>query len=197
MIHNINSLRGFDVIDNIKADAEKLCPSTVSCADIIVLAARDAIALFTSKGLDIKDVVALTGGHTIGYAQCFTFKRRLYNFNGARNPDPALDSDFLSILRSTCPNVDSSNTNIVPLDSDTTYRFDNAYYSNLVKNSGLLESDQALMTDMRTAPLVNSYNTDQMLFYKEFGDSMDRLGSIGILTGQNGQIRNKCGSVNQ
>ncbi|KAK4789968.1 hypothetical protein SAY86_017272 [Trapa natans] len=153
MIHNINSLRGFDVIDNIKADAEKLCPSTVSCADIIALAARDAIALqvssqltcrylhllnkiiakFTSKGLDIKDVVALTGGHTIGYAQCFTFKRRLYNFNGAGNPDPALDSDFLSILRSTCPNVDSSNTNIVPLDSDTTYRFDNAYYSNLVK----------------------------------------------------------------
>ncbi|XP_028804927.1 peroxidase 57-like [Neltuma alba] len=38
-------VRGFDFIDKVKERLEAACPSTVSCADIITLATRDAVAL--------------------------------------------------------------------------------------------------------------------------------------------------------
>ncbi|XWS67990.1 hypothetical protein CRYUN_Cryun04dG0051800 [Craigia yunnanensis] len=140
--------------------------------------------------------MAFERAHTIGYAQCFTFKRRLFNFQGSGKPDPMLDASALNNLQSMCPNMDSSNSNLAPLDSASTYRFDNMYYTNLVNNIGLLESDQALMRYPETAAMVNSYSTNSYLFWNDFGTSMAKLGNLGVLTGKKGQIRMKCGSVN-
>lgn len=42
---NLKSLKGFDIIDRIKEKLESECPETVSCADALAIAARDATVL--------------------------------------------------------------------------------------------------------------------------------------------------------
>ncbi|XVF45733.1 hypothetical protein PTKIN_Ptkin02bG0230200 [Pterospermum kingtungense] len=44
---------GFEVVDQAKAQLEATCPGVVSCADIVALAARDAIALANGPSYDV------------------------------------------------------------------------------------------------------------------------------------------------
>ncbi|XP_049403313.1 peroxidase 11 [Solanum stenotomum] len=51
--NNKNALKGFKIIDRIKNRIESECPGTVSCADILTIAARDAVLLVGGPYWDV------------------------------------------------------------------------------------------------------------------------------------------------
>ncbi|XP_012482218.1 peroxidase 40 [Gossypium raimondii] len=228
---NLNSLRGFEVIDAIKSELESVCPQTVSCADILATAARDSVVIsggpswevemgrkdslgaskeaatnnipgpnstvpilvakFQNVGLSFNDMIALSGAHTLGMARCSTFSSRLQGSNG-----PDIDLDFLQNLQQLCSQTDG-NSRLARLDLVSPATFDNQYYINLLSGEGLLPSDQALVTDdYQTRQLVLSYAEDPLAFFEDFKNSMLKMGSLGVLTGTDGQIRGNCRVVN-
>ncbi|KAF2284989.1 hypothetical protein GH714_034111 [Hevea brasiliensis] len=102
---------------------------------------------FANQGLDLKDLVLLSGAHTIGIAHCSSFSDRLYNFSGTGLPDPSLDSEYVANLKENKCKSPDDNTTKVEMDPGSRNTFDLSYYSLLVKRRGLFESDAALITD--------------------------------------------------
>nr|ACN37024.1 unknown [Zea mays] len=53
-VPNANSIRGFEVIDAIKTELERECPDTVSCADLLAIAARDSVVVSGGPSWEIE-----------------------------------------------------------------------------------------------------------------------------------------------
>nr|AFK38468.1 unknown [Lotus japonicus] len=58
---------------------------------------------FKLQGLNIVDLVALSGSHTIGNSRCASFRQRLYNQTGNGKADFTLDPNYAAELRTQCP----------------------------------------------------------------------------------------------
>ncbi|KQK22709.1 peroxidase A2 [Brachypodium distachyon] len=152
---------------------------------------------FASLGLDDTDFVALQGAHTIGRAQCRFVQDRL-----AEQPDPALDREFLSALRQFCPASAGVDERLNNLDPATPDAFDNSYYVNILRNRGLLRSDQAMLSvpdgaAAATAPIVGRFADSEADFFRSFATAMIKMGNIAPLTGDMGEVRRHCRVVNQ
>ncbi|TVU34015.1 hypothetical protein EJB05_15836 [Eragrostis curvula] len=154
------------------------------------------ITKFKLVGLDIVDLVALLGSHTIGDSRCTSFRQRLYNQTGNGLPDNKLDVSYAAALRPRCPRS-GGDQNLFFLDPVTPFKFDNQYYKNLLAFRGLLASDEVLFTDSpATSELVKLYAANQDIFFQHFVQSMVKMGNISPLTGGNGEIRKVCRRVN-
>ncbi|KAL8166321.1 hypothetical protein V2J09_007820 [Rumex salicifolius] len=148
------------------------------------------IQKFADKGLSWKDMVILSGAHSVGVAHCSSFSNRF-------NPlDVTMDPNFAVGLEAKCPaNAPSSTT--VALDVQTPFTLDNKYYLDVTQKRGLLTSDQVLMNSGITANLVKEYASHNKVWAIEFGGAMVRMGSVGVLTGSQGQVRKNCRFVNK
>ncbi|XP_073010470.1 peroxidase 11-like isoform X1 [Typha latifolia] len=154
------------------------------------------ISKFWAKGLSATDMVALVGSHTIGVSRCVNFRDRIYgDFELTTNNDPS-SAAYLSKLKETCPQ-DGGDDNISPMDYITPTTFDNAFFETLIKGEGLLNSDQEMYSSMlgyQTADLVTKWWADTGSFFKQFSDSMVKMGNITNPDG--GEVRKNCRFVN-
>ncbi|KAM7467047.1 hypothetical protein LguiB_014609 [Lonicera macranthoides] len=148
---------------------------------------------FANKKLTVHDLVVLSGAHTIGVGHCNLFSNRLYNFTGKGDSDPSLNSTYAAVLKTQCQSL-SDTTTTVEMDPQSSLKFDNNYFTVLKQHQGLFQSDAALLTNKGASNVVDELLSPSK-FFTEFGQSMERMGVIGVLTGSSGEIRKKCSVV--
>lgn len=160
--------------------ANKNIPSPFS--DLPVL-----LASFQSHGLGPRDLVLLSGAHTVGFARCLLFRNRIYN------ETTTIDPAFASDLQDGCRPTSADDDNLAGLD-DSALSFDTTYYGNLVQTRGLLHSDQQLFRGDGgdVDQMVQYYSENLDAFWADFGDAMVRMGSLSPLMGSDGVIRENC-----
>ncbi|BBN07663.1 peroxidase [Marchantia polymorpha subsp. ruderalis] len=232
---NVFSVRGYEVIDNIKEALEAVCPQTVSCADIIILASRDAIAsiggpswsvtsgrfdaiasyaednlrflpppsanfsllsqMFAQKGFSEREMVVLSGAHTIGITHCGLIQNRLYNGTCRNNIDPTLDPAYAVELRRQCAFGNVSKPLLLNPTSGG-YSFDSSYYTNLLRNRGILESDATLITEASGREFALEAAFSPSTFFSEFASGMEKLSNLEVKNATEGEIRRSCRFTN-
>ncbi|KMT05461.1 hypothetical protein BVRB_7g175870 [Beta vulgaris subsp. vulgaris] len=176
---------------SLKSEAEaSLPPPTIPV--------HKAIEMFAKRGLNKEDFVVLLGGHTVGTSHCHSFKERLYNFRNTKKPDATIAPTLLNLLQKTCPLHDPTTDRQAFLDQTpgSHFKIDNAYYKQILVHKGVLEIDQHLALSPATRGLVKELAYDPHHFLNQFGPAMKKMSKIGVLTGNQGEIRKHCGYVN-
>lgn len=141
---------------------------------------------FQAQGLSPTDLIALTGGHTIGKIRCVLFRDRVYN-------ETNIDPSFAKLMQGSCPKtIGVGDDNTAPFDFRTTDLFDNQFYKNLLKQQGILHTDQILFNGGSADALVRKYSTDTKAFFNDFVNAMIKMGDNKPLTGSSGEIRLNC-----
>ncbi|KAF7014020.1 unnamed protein product [Triticum aestivum] len=202
---NANSVRGYEIIDGIKAqlggpnwtvqlgrrDALTASPNVNLPSPLSSLPAL--LSSFRAKGLDARDLTTLSGAHTVGFARCSSFRAHVYN-------DTAVDSTFAAQLRAgVCPWT-GGDGNLAPLELQGPNKFDNKFFRDLIARRVLLRSDQELFgggaaSSSTTDGIVRAYAANASLFADDFAAAMVKLGNLA-LTGSNGEIRLNCRRAN-
>ncbi|KAJ0233767.1 Peroxidase 52 [Hirschfeldia incana] len=148
------------------------------------------ISSFRAVGLSTRDMVALSGAHTIGQSRCTNFRARIYN-------ETNINTAFATLRQRSCPRAaGSGDGNLAPLDINSANSFDNSYFKNLMAQRGLLHSDQVLFNGGSTDSIVRGYSNGPSSFNSDFAAAMIKMGDISPLTGSSGEIRKVCGKTN-
>ncbi|KAL2899400.1 Peroxidase 60 [Bienertia sinuspersici] len=202
------SVGGYEIVEEAKVALDKYCPGVVSCADIVVLAARAATFLGGAywyevetgrKDGNVSRATEATEGLpsprlSIPDSVKF-FQDRLYNYRGTEKPDPSMNPTLLSSLQEKCPRgALSSNEAFLDQTKGSEFVMDNGYYKRILEGKGILEVDQQLALHDLTRDIVINAAEDEKVFLAKIGPAMRKMGLIGVLTEGENRL-NTCKKV--
>ncbi|XP_009627957.1 peroxidase 44 [Nicotiana tomentosiformis] len=219
------TVRGFELIDKIKKSIETLCPSTVSCADIITLATRDAVAIAGGPSYAIptgrRDGLVSNAADVNLPGPSFTVPQALQSFTnkglslndmvtllGAHTVgvahcnffqnrlSPVPDNTMDPSLAAQLLKTCSKSTATTFLDQNTSFTVDNQFFRQIMLQKGILKIDQELTLDNSSASIVSGFASNENTFRQSFSNAMIKMASIDILVGRAGEIRKNCGVFN-
>ncbi|CAL5084302.1 unnamed protein product [Urochloa decumbens] len=151
----------------------------------------ELITSFQVKGLDIDDLVVLSGSHSVGRSHCSSFSDRI------STPPSDMDPSLATTLKGQCPaNPNFTNDPTVVQDIVTPRDLDNQYYKNVLNHKVLFKSDASLLTSRVTARKVIENAVIGPRWEKKFAKAMVKMSLIEIKTAANGEIRKNCHVVN-
>ncbi|KAL6885635.1 hypothetical protein ACP4OV_010414 [Aristida adscensionis] len=148
---------------------------------------QDLINYFAAKGLDVDDLVALSGAHSFGVSHCGFIQDRLY-----QKLEPAMDADLSAELRRKGCEADTWWMSVDMNQVTNTSKLSNQYYSNVESGKVLFTSDQTLMERDDTAAKVAYYAANSIPWMVRFAGALVKMGAINVLTGTAGEIRKFC-----
>ena len=116
---------------------------------------------------------------------------------GKGDTDPALDATYAGDLKKACPPAAGITGTVVPMDVFSLAKFDEKYFTTVLQNKGLFQSAAALLKDTYTKTYFEFQSkTGGANFNKDFAESMIKLSNVGVLTGDQGEVRMTCNAVN-
>ncbi|CAN1271233.1 Peroxidase 57, partial [Linum perenne] len=214
------SIRGFDLIDAVKSAVEFACPATVSCADVISLATRDAVSLaggpkyvvptgrldgISSSAADVK-LPPPSLSVNLAYTQFFQplgfTLPEIIVLLGSHTVGSAHCSTFQdrvatptsmdpTLVRQLMVTCGRGGGNATAaLDQGTPLAFDGSFYREIERKRGVLSIDQELGTNPLTSRMVSRLGRDELRFRRSFGATMVKMGRL-VGSGI-GEIRKNC-----
>ncbi|CAL4989036.1 unnamed protein product [Urochloa decumbens] len=198
----------WDLIESLRRSVHAECGATVSCADILVVAAREAVkfvggtinfpmplgrldGLAPATSLEVSSIPsARTQQASVMLAKFasrgFDHPAELVLFLGAHSIGRAHCESFKDradrqnddFSRKLFWHCQNDKTWLQPLDYITPDRLDTSYYANVLAGEGVLTSDMALGSDPRTRSWVEFYMNNPDNFADDFSILMGRLFTV-------------------
>jgi peroxidase len=217
------SVKGYDVIEEIKTELEKECPNVVSCADIISVSARDSVKLSGGPEYAVllgrrdslvsnrEDADNLPGPDIAVPKLIDEFDKQGFNteemiamLGGGHSigvcrcffieTDAApIDEAFKKKISDACDGKDSGS---VPMDSTSPNDMDGSYFGLVLEKKMPLTIDRLLGMDKTTEPIVKAMSDKTTDFVPIFAKAMEKLSALKVLTGKDGEIRKTCSEFN-
>ncbi|CAO2816553.1 unnamed protein product [Amaranthus hypochondriacus] len=179
--------------DSLISKASLVYPNTLPKPTMSI---DEMLSIFERHNFSAREMVALSGGHSIGFSHCSEFASGIYNYSSTQEFDPTYNPRLAQGLKNACANYKNDPSLSVFNDIMTPSKFDNVYFQNIPKGLGILASDRVLYSDARTRPFVDLYAQDQNAFFNDFGKAMQKLSLVGVKTGRHGEIRRRCDAFN-